>query len=86
MRTTRCRPSPIPRVYRLAVESLGVAPDAAAAFEDSPNGIAAAYTAGLRCVAVPNRLTEGLDLSSADVVVRSFADLSVERLDQLLAR
>ena len=58
----------------------------AAAFEDSPNGIAAARAAGLRCIAVPNRMTEGLDLSDADVVVQSFADLAVDRLDELLAR
>jgi HAD superfamily hydrolase (TIGR01509 family) len=74
---------PDPHVYRLAVERLGVTPQDATAFEDSPNGIAAARAAGLRCIAVPNRITEGLDLSAADVVVASFADLAVVRLDAL---
>jgi HAD superfamily hydrolase (TIGR01509 family) len=77
---------PDPGVYELAIRTLGVAPADAAAFEDSPNGIAAARAAGLRCVAVPNRMTEGLDLSDADLVVQSFADLAVVRLDELLAR
>jgi len=77
---------PDPDVYRLAVEQLGVAPLEATAFEDSPNGIAAARAAGLRCIAVPNRMTEGLDLSAADAVVPSFADLAVDRLDALLDR
>jgi HAD superfamily hydrolase (TIGR01509 family) len=77
---------PDPDVYRLAVASLGVEPSEAIAFEDSPNGIAAARAAGLRCVAVPNRMTEHLDLSGADVVVPSFAELAVEGLDQLLDR
>ena len=77
---------PDPHVYRLAVERLGVTPHDATAFEDSPNGIAAARAAGLRCIAVPNRITEGLDLSAADVVVRSFADLAVDRLDALFDR
>ncbi|HEY2814641.1 MAG TPA: HAD-IA family hydrolase [Acidimicrobiales bacterium] len=77
---------PDPGVYRLAIEQLGVAASHAAAFEDSPNGIAAAKAAGLRCIAVPNRLTVDLDLSAADVTVRSFDELAVAGLDQLLAR
>jgi HAD superfamily hydrolase (TIGR01509 family) len=77
---------PDPGVYRLAVEQLGVALSDAAAFEDSPNGIAAAKAAGLRCIAVPNRMTVDLDLSAADVTVRSFNELAVAGLDQLLAR
>jgi HAD superfamily hydrolase (TIGR01509 family) len=77
---------PDPGVYRLAVDRLGVAPHEAAAFEDSPNGIAAARAAGLRCIAVPNWMTEDLDLSAADAVVGSFADLAVDRLDELLDR
>src|SRR4051812_8007166 len=77
---------PDPGVYVRAVQMLGVAPGAAAAFEDSPNGIAAAKAAGLRCIAVPNRMTKGLDLSRADAVVPSFADLAVVGLDELLAR
>ncbi len=77
---------PDPRVYRLAVEQLGVSAAEAVAFEDSPNGVAAARAAGLRCVAVPNRLTESLDLSAADVIVGSFLELQIENLDALLAR
>jgi HAD superfamily hydrolase (TIGR01509 family) len=77
---------PDPDVYRLAVDQLGVAPGDAAAFEDSPNGIAAARAAGLWCIAVPNWMTQGLDLSGADLVVGSFADLAVDRLDELLDR
>jgi HAD superfamily hydrolase (TIGR01509 family) len=77
---------PDPGVYLLAIDTLGVAPADAAAFEDSPNGIAAARAAGLRCIAVPNWMTQTLDLSNADAVVPSFADLAVDRLDELLAR
>jgi HAD superfamily hydrolase (TIGR01509 family) len=77
---------PDPRVYQLAVDQLGAAATEAVAFEDSPNGVAAARAAGLRCVAVPNRLTESLDLSAADLVVSSFLDLRIEDLDRRLAR
>jgi len=70
----RCRDDvalvkPAPDLYLAVVECLGVAPSEALAIEDSPNGIAAAKAAGLRCVAVPNVITGGLDLSHADVIL-----------------
>lgn len=71
---------PEPEVYRRALEAIGADASEAAAFEDSPNGIAAAKAAGLFCVAVPNRMTTGLDLSAADVVVESFLKLNLEHL------
>jgi beta-phosphoglucomutase-like phosphatase (HAD superfamily) len=52
----------------------------AVAFEDSPNGIAAAKAAGLRCVAVPNPITAALDLSAADLPIDSLGALSLEEL------
>ncbi|MFI1795558.1 HAD-IA family hydrolase [Streptomyces olivaceoviridis] len=51
------RAKPAPRLYREALARLGVAPYEAVAFEDSPSGIRAARTAGVRCVAVPNTMT-----------------------------
>lgn len=71
---------PEPQVYQRALAAIGVEASAAAAFEDSPNGIAAAKAAGLYCVAVPNRMTTGLDLSAADLVVESFLHLDLEHL------
>ena len=71
---------PEPEVYRRALAAMGVDATEAAAFEDSPNGIAAAKAAGLFCVAVPNPMTTDLDLSGADVVVESFLKLELEHL------
>ena len=71
---------PEPEVYRRALAALSAEPPEAAAFEDSPNGIAAAKAAGLFCVAVPNRMTSGLDLSAADVIVPSFLELDLSAL------
>ena len=71
---------PAPTVYRRALEAVGADASEAAAFEDSPNGVAAAKAAGLFCVAVPNRMTTGLDLSAADIVVESFLHLELEHL------
>jgi HAD superfamily hydrolase (TIGR01509 family) len=77
------RAKPRPTLYLEALALLGVAPEAAVAFEDSPNGIAAARAAGIVCVAVPNSVTAALDLSAADLIVQSLAEVT---LDQLLAR
>jgi HAD superfamily hydrolase (TIGR01509 family) len=71
---------PEPEVYRRALAALDIGPGEAIAFEDSPNGIAAAKAAGLCCVAVPNHMTSDLDLSAADVVVESFLDIDLEAL------
>ena len=56
----------------------------AVAIEDSPNGVAAAKAAGIVCVAVPNSVTAGLDLSRADLVVESLSELPLEQLLQRL--
>ncbi|GAA2683003.1 MULTISPECIES: HAD-IA family hydrolase [Actinosynnema] len=60
---------PAPDGYLLALAKLGVAPERAVAFEDSARGVSAAKAAGLRCVAVPNRITAHNDFSHADLVV-----------------
>ena len=68
---------PAPDTYLAACRALAVEPRDALAIEDSPNGIAAAKAAGLACVAVPNAITQQLDLGEADVVVTSLADQSL---------
>lgn len=77
------RGKPFPDLYLRAIEDLGVTAAEAIAFEDSPNGIAAAKAAGLRCVAVPNPMTSTLDLSAAGLRLDSLGALGLE---QLIAR
>lgn len=43
---------PAPDVYLRAAERIGVAPSACLAFEDAPVGVAAAVSAGMRCLAI----------------------------------
>ena len=74
------RTKPDPALYRLAVEALGVRPDEAIAFEDSPNGLAAAKAAGLFRVAVPNPMTRQLNLDDADVVLPSIDAMPLQEL------
>jgi len=74
------RAKPRPDLYLEALEQLGLEPQEAIAFEDSPNGVRAAKAAGLACVAVPNPITAGLALDEADLVLESLADVPLLEL------
>jgi HAD superfamily hydrolase (TIGR01509 family) len=71
---------PEPEPYLAVLDAIGVAPHEAVAFEDSPNGVAAARAAGIYCVAVPNPVTECLALDHADLCLKSLADEPLRRL------
>jgi HAD superfamily hydrolase (TIGR01509 family) len=77
------RAKPQPDLYVEALELLGLRPHEAVAFEDSLNGIRAAKTAGIFCVAVPNPITKTFALDEADLLLASLEELS---LDELIAR
>jgi beta-phosphoglucomutase-like phosphatase (HAD superfamily) len=79
------RTKPAPDLFLAACEGLGVVPAEAVALEDSAHGATAAQAAGLRCVVVPNRLTRLSDLSHADLLVDSLADLRLDALHALQA-
>jgi HAD superfamily hydrolase (TIGR01509 family) len=84
----RCRDDvanakPAPDLYIAVLDCLGVSPSEAVAIEDSPNGVIAAKQAGMLCVAIPNTITARLDLSHADLVLRSLSEVT---LSDLLAR
>jgi HAD superfamily hydrolase (TIGR01509 family) len=69
---------PSPARYLAALDALNVAPARAIAVEDSAKGVAAAVAAGLRCVAVPSRITQHSDLSVADYRITSLDRLRLE--------
>jgi len=71
---------PDPQPYLAVLEALGVLPNEAMAFEDSPNGVAAARAAGIFCVVVPNPVTECLSLAHADRCLKSLAHESLQDL------
>ncbi len=74
------RSKPYPDLYVKALDRLGVTAAQAIAFEDSPHGIMAARTAGIFAVAVPNPSTAQLDLSQADLRIKSLAEMPLEEL------
>lgn len=79
------RTKPAPDLYLLALRALGTDAGRTVALEDSPNGLAAARAAGLRCVAVPGPITTDLDFADADLEVASIGDLSLPLLAALCA-
>lgn len=71
---------PDPELYRQAVEHLGVKPEEALAFEDSPNGSLAAHRAGLHCVIVPNTVTATLTFGAHSKRIDTMAGLDLAKL------
>jgi HAD superfamily hydrolase (TIGR01509 family) len=75
------RGKPAPTLYLEALERLGLDADEAIAFEDSPNGVAAAQAAGLYCIAVPSEITRGAPgLEAADRTIDSLSALRASEL------
>jgi HAD superfamily hydrolase (TIGR01509 family) len=71
---------PSPELYLLALSRMGIKPQEAIAIEDSPNGIRAAKAARIFCIAIPNPVSKDLDLSSANLIAPSLADLHLQDL------
>lgn len=82
---TRClddvdEAKPSPDLFLAAAGGLGVAPEASLVFEDSLNGLIAATAAGMRCVAVPNRVTAHLDFADAALILPSLAERNLSEI------
>jgi HAD superfamily hydrolase (TIGR01509 family) len=71
---------PAPDLFILAAKILAIPIAEAVAFEDSPNGIAAARAANMYVVAVPNEVTRLLDLSQANRIINSFTEIPLLQL------
>ena len=74
------RTKPYPDLFLLALDQLQVRKDEAIVFEDSPNGVQAAKSAGIFVVAVPNPVTSRLSIENANLTLTSLTDLSLPEL------
>lgn len=74
---------PDPQVYRLALDRLGVSGGSAVAVEDTPHGVAAARSAGMATVAIPNSFVNAGDFESVDLLLTCAVELP---LADVLAR
>ena len=66
---------PHPEPYLKALELSGFTPEECLVIEDSPRGLAAALSAGIRCIAVPSRFTGGNNFAGAYKVLTSIKEL-----------
>jgi HAD superfamily hydrolase (TIGR01509 family) len=74
------RPKPAPDPYLQACAAVDAAPSCSVAFEDSYLGVTSAVAAGLYTVAVPGPMSVNHDLTAADAVVTSLADVTLPDL------
>ncbi len=74
------RVKPHPDLFQKVLHELHLLPEQALVFEDSPNGVRAAKSAGIFTVAVPNPTTALLKIEGADLVLTSLADFKLQKL------
>lgn len=76
---------PAPDVFKLAVERLGLDPDACVGLEDSRNGLLSCTGAGVPCIVSPGVYTLGSDFSEARATLKCFSEINtIEKLKALL--
>lgn len=77
------RTKPLPDVYLLAAERLGVSPQECVAMEDSKMGLSSAKNAGMKAIAIRTRMNPEQDLSQADMEITHYDQLMEEVLKNL---
>ncbi|KDE48791.1 HAD family hydrolase [Geobacillus sp. CAMR12739] len=75
---------PAPDLYQKALAALDVRPDEAVVFEDSLNGLQAALAAGVKCVIVPNPVTQSLAFEQYDLRLNSMAEKRLAEVIELI--
>lgn len=70
------RGKPAPDIFLKAAKKLAVEPSECVIFEDSANGVNAAFAASIKCIGYRNETSGNQDLSKASVVIDSFYDLT----------
>ncbi|MCM3569867.1 HAD family phosphatase [Neobacillus mesonae] len=78
------RGKPDPQIFLHAAEKMGVSVSNCIVIEDSYNGVTAAKTANMYCIGVRHKQIS-MDLSQADRIVTSLAEVNVAKLKELFA-
>ena len=73
---------PAPDIYLTAAEGLGLPPKECAAFEDSPNGIKAAYAAGCHAIMIPDMTQPDDEIKPMLSAVYESLDMAVEYFER----
>jgi putative hydrolase of the HAD superfamily len=77
---------PAPDLYLKAIKALNISPSEALAFEDSLNGCQSAVTAGIKCVIVPNPVTESLAFEKYELRLKSMAEKSLIEVIEIIEK
>lgn len=77
------RGKPNPDIYLYTAEKLGVCPNECVAIEDSINGVKSAKSAGLFCIAIPDKRLNRNEFQLADLVVDNLAHIDVQLIKNL---
>ncbi|MBT7296069.1 HAD-IA family hydrolase, partial [Candidatus Woesearchaeota archaeon] len=73
---------PHPEPYLITAKKLKLNPKDCIVIEDSYVGVESAKNAGMKCIAISNKLTNQ-DLSKADLIVNSAKEINIDLLNQL---
>ncbi len=77
---------PAPDLYLKAINDLKIDSSEGVAFEDSLNGSIAAMTAGLKCVIVPNPVTELSAFENYSLRLKSMSEKSLSEVIELIEK
>ncbi len=77
------RGKPNPDIYLLAAQKLNLDAAECLVLEDAISGVQAAKAAKMKCIAVPNQFTQGLDFPQVDLIVNSLKEIDEELLNKL---
>lgn len=75
---------PAPDLFLEAARKLGIEPNECIVFEDAPSGIEAAQAAGMKVVAVARDNEHAKTLIGANLVIKSYDEITVEMVKELV--
>lgn len=76
-------PKPHPDIFLAVTEKIKLKPDECLVVEDSPNGVKAAKSAGMKCIALKSKYASESELKEADVIVKSLDEITIKLLKDL---
>jgi len=74
---------PHPEIFVRSAQIAGSEPEECIVIEDSKNGVTAAKAAGMKCIGFLNPNSGVQELSKADVIVKSFEEVSADFIKKL---
>jgi len=74
---------PHPEIFLKSAQLIKSKPAECIVIEDSKNGVTAAKAAGMKCIGFLNPSSGDQDLSTSDVVIRSFRELNMDAIKSL---